>query len=87
MVPSGDVAEKAAADRAEAGSMVDDSEYASSSKSFRLEGAGDDAGVVVKRYSWPSKTPFCVSEENFTIMSPSLERRADGVYALTVRAH
>jgi RHS repeat-associated protein len=68
---SGGVSERATAELQTVGSAIDDEAYASSSKSFKLEHSGDEAGVVVKRFSTPARTPFCVSEECFSIITQS----------------
>jgi len=59
------------------GSTIDDAEYASSSKSFKLEDPDNEAGLVVKRFSLPVRTPFCVSAENFAISAVNQDSRGD----------
>jgi len=51
-----------------ASSGIDDGMYASSAKSFRLEGSQDEPGTVVKRFSLPDRVPFSVSAESFAIV-------------------
>lgn len=58
---------------------VDDREYASSSKSFKLEESEGEPGTVVKRFSLPQRTPYCVSAENFAVIAPGHKGLAEGV--------
>ena len=58
---------------------VDDREYASSSKSFRLDGSEDEPGTVVKRFSLPLRIPYCVSSGNFGVIAPGQKGLAEGV--------
>jgi RHS repeat-associated protein len=71
------LSEKATAVKTTAGSAIDDAEYASSSKSFKLEDPDNEAGLVVKRFSLPVRTPFCVSAENFVITAGSQDSRKE----------
>jgi RHS repeat-associated protein len=73
----GVVSEKATAEILMSGSTIDDAEYASSSKSFKLEDPDTEAGLVVKRFSLPVRTPFCVSAENFAISAVNQDSRGD----------
>jgi len=52
------------------GSGVDDRVYASSAKSFKLEGSDEDPGRATKRFSLPERVPYCVSAEPFAIVAP-----------------
>jgi RHS repeat-associated protein len=73
----GVVSEKATPEILMSGSTIDDAEYASSSKSFKLEDPDNEAGLVVKRFSLPVRTPFCVSAENFAISAVNQDSRGD----------
>jgi RHS repeat-associated protein len=50
--------------------VVDDRVYASSSRSFKLEGSEEEPGTVMKRFSLPDRVPFAVSAEAFVIVGP-----------------
>ena len=52
-----------------ANSEVDDQVYASSAKSFRLEGSHEEPVIAVKRFSIPERIPYCVSAEPFAIVA------------------
>ena len=61
---------RAAREEEEAASSVDDRIYASSARSFKLEGTDEEPGRATKRFSLPEKVPYCVSAEPFAIMVP-----------------
>ena len=51
------------------GSAVDESEFVSSAKSFRLENEESAPAVVSKRISLPARIPYVVSADNFSIVA------------------
>ena len=53
----------------EAASGVDDRVFASSAKSFRLEGTAENPAAAAKRFSLPERIPSCVSAEPFAIVA------------------
>jgi RHS repeat-associated protein len=57
--------------------VVDDRVYASSSRSFKLEGSEEEPGTVMKRFSLPDRVPFAVSAETFVIVGPGEEGRVE----------
>ena len=59
---------RAAREEEEAASGVDDRIYASSAKSFKLEGSDEEPGRATKRFSLPERVPYCVSAEPFAII-------------------
>jgi len=77
MAEEGTQVQQAARTEEAASSGIDDGIYASSAKSFKLDGSQDEPGTVVKRFSMPERVPFSVSAENFAIVSPSQEAPAD----------
>ncbi len=52
-----------------ANSEVDDQVYASSAKSFRLEGSYEEPVRAVKRFSIPERIPYSMSAEPFAIVA------------------
>ena len=56
---------------------IDDWTYASSAKSFKLEGSEDEPATVLKRFSLPERVPYCVSAEPFAIVAPGEVRRVE----------
>ena len=58
-------------------SGIDDGVYASSAKSFKLEGSQDEPGTVVKKFSIPERIPYCVTADNFAIVSSGEEARVE----------
>jgi len=56
---------------------VDDQAYASSARSFKLEGSEKEPGTVTKRFSLPERVPYCVSAENFSIIEPGAGVRTE----------
>jgi RHS repeat-associated protein len=49
-------------------SEVDDRVYASSAKSFKLEGSAEEPSQAAKRFSMPERVPYCVSRDSFSIV-------------------
>jgi RHS repeat-associated protein len=58
-------------------SGVDDQTYASSAKSFKVEGSEEEPGTVTKSFSLPERIPFSVSAENFSIIEAGGEAQAE----------
>ena len=66
-----------------ANSEVDDQVYASSAKSFRLEGSYEEPVMAVKRFSIPERIPYCVSGEPFAIVAAGESRQSDRTVAFS----
>jgi len=66
-----------------ANSEVDDQVYASSAKSFRLEGSYEEPVTAVKRFSIPERIPYCVSGEPFAIVAAGESRQSDRTVAFS----
>jgi len=64
-----------------ANSEVDDQVYASSAKSFRLEGSYEEPVTAVKRFSIPERIPYCVSAEPFAIVAAGESRPSERTVA------
>ena len=60
-------------------SLIDDKEYVSAPKSFKLESLSGRPVSVVKRFSLPDRIPFDISDDNFAITLEGPEERRDEV--------
>ncbi len=49
-------------------SCIDDRDYASSARSFKLEGTEEEPGTAGKRFSFPERIPYSISADNFSIV-------------------